>query len=605
MGETSRPFVCASVIAVLLVGGFLVSPPGPAPATPPTLGGLLPNGGEAIRGDTVYNVSWNATHDGDPSLFTTLRYSIFGPGAYPMFLTADYFPTGGASVPWNVPWWSTAGARVQACATAWDGGRSCVESAGNFSIGADPPYFDLLSPSNGANNVPLEESLLFGFNPRPDTAQVMFQVTPPMAFTLTWTPGTNFTFLTLTHASPFPYCTRVHVTLWVGTASRSWSFMSRCVAPRILSITPPSTPTSPIIVVFSEPMDTASVVWTVTPAILLVPAWSAHNTVLNLTPAASFAPCTTYTFAILAGRSVYGDPLSPAGPVPNPISFSMGCPLPAPRALTVTLAPPDLLLSWRAVPGATEYRVYTSLDRFAAWSAWTLSGTVTGTTCTIAGDAADALTRYYVVRGFDGAREGANSTMGVKRPLSFGHVPGQTNIAWFSLPYNSTYRRASDIANALGPGKADLVGKWDPAAQTSIVYYHGQGGWRGTDFPIAPGDGLYLGTTSAFPWTVVGTDADVPLAFPHNPPPKASKAWFGVPYTGVYSKASDIAGELGPGKVTEIGRWDPATQTAELWSWTGMTWSGTDFAIEPGAGVYVIVAFDFTWTPGLLTPEIP
>ena len=201
--------------------------------------------------------------------------------------------------------------------------------------------------------------------------------------------------------------------------------------------------------------------------------------------------------------------------------------------------------------------------------------------------------------------ESANSTMGVKTVLGFPHSPSQTNIAWFSLAYRTAYRKASDIATALGSSRIDVVGKWDPATQTSTAYYYARGGWWGRDFPIAAGDGLYVGTRAAFAWTLVGTDADRTLLLTRNDPPRANVNWVGLPSTGVYSKASDVSGELGSGKITEVALWNAATQTATRWAWNGTAWTGTDFTFAPGAGVYLIVASSFAWRPTLVTPEMP
>jgi len=189
--------------------------------------------------------------------------------------------------------------------------------------------------------------------------------------------------------------------------------------------------------------------------------------------------------------------------------------------------------------------------------------------------------------------------------LTFGHSTVNTNIAWFSLPYTSIYRRASDIATDLGPTNINLIGKWDPARQTSDVYYYSRGRWRGTDFAINPGDGLYLGVNQAFPWILTGTDADVTLSFTLNPPGKQNVNWVGLPYTGVYQRASDLGTALGSTRITEIGLWDASTQSVTRYYWTGSTWAGTDFTFAPGAGLYIIIVSTFTWTPALITPAVP
>jgi hypothetical protein len=265
-----------------------------------------------------------------------------------------------------------------------------------------------------------------------------------------------------------------------------------------------------------------------------------------------------------------------------------------------------VLLSWNVVTGATGYRVYDSLNRFATFpSGWNLLTTTTLTQYTATGHFTDGLNHYYLVTATDGAQDGPNSTMGVKDSLSFGYSTTNTNIAWFSLPYASTYLRASDIATKLTPANIDVVGKWDAAGQTSIVYYYARSRWRGVDFTINPGDALYLGVRRAFTWNLTGTDLSISLTLTLNPAPSTNVDWIGLPYTSVYGKASDIANELTSAKITEVGIWNAATQSVVRWYWTGSTWTGTDFTIPQGAGVYVIVASSFAWTPGLLTPVRP
>jgi len=139
----------------------------------------------------------------------------------------------------------------------------------------------------------------------------------------------------------------------------------------------------------------------------------------------------------------------------------------------------------------------------------------------------------------------------------------------------------------------------------SIVYYYARGGWRGTDFPIAPGDGLYLGIRASFAWVLYGTDLNASLAFALNPSPRANVDFVGLPLTGAYPMASSIVAALTASRVTEIGLWDPTTQIAVRWYWTGTAWAGTDFLIEPGRGFYLVVASEFAWTPTLVTPAQP
>ena len=171
---------------------------------------------------------------------------------------------------------------------------------------------------------------------------------------------------------------------------------------------------------------------------------------------------------------------------------------------------------------------------------------------------------------------------------------------------------ASEIAGELGPGKIDVLGKWDAATQRTLLYYYFRGRWQGNDFSIAAGDGLFLSAVSAFPWVIVGTDRGITHTFTFNAPPLTNFNWVGVPYTGTYDSASDlvrdIEGGTGSGtntKIVEVAKWDAASQTLLTYFYTGLGWAGNDFAIDPGDAIYFRIVADFTWQPDLITPEVP
>jgi len=676
------------------------------PGTPPTIGSLQPNGGEVIAGGSYYPVLWTAAHDDDPYVFTALRYRVDpGPG-FPLFLTADLFPNGTATWPWHVPEWETATARAQACVHAWDGNVSCVESAGDYAITATPPYAALLSPSDGARNVPVAPGLniLIGFSPPADPASMMISITPSVAVTITWGPGYSYVVLSLT--GPLAGCTTFVIGLTHMGRDYTWSFQTECIPPLTMTVYPPAQVTSPIVVEFSNPMASRSVSWTIAPDAALTAGWTSGNRILSLSPPTAFETCTAYTFGIASATDLYGQPLEP-GPFPNPVTFTTECPnprivstdpvdgtagvylttpirvafsepmdsatvtwsidpvlavgdvgwdagntvlilwhnatpftwstlytvrvdgsdvdgyplVPGPvqnpwsfrsvvvdggvPALKLIRFPLVVQLSWAPVRWAFAFRVYESQDRFAPFpSGWNLLS-MTSDSWLAVPHLSDGLTHYYIVRATDGTQESWNSTMGVKVEFSFSHVPGSTNIVWFSLPYDSEYRRASDIAVELGAAKVDVIGRWDPATQTSMVYYYARGAWRGTDFDLRPGDGLYVGVTSSFRWTVVGTDPPAALSFTSNPAPGANVNWVGLPYAGAYRTAGSLSDELTSSRVVEVGRWDATTQTALRWYWTGSEWTGSDFEIRPGDGVYLVAASSFVWTPRLVTSFVP
>src|SRR2546427_826620 len=276
----------------------------------------------------------------------------------------------------------------------------------------------------------------------------------------------------------------------------------------------------------------------------------------------------------------------------------------APHGLQLEGVWPDTVrLSWNPVAVAAAYRIYESSDRFAKFP-WSILGQTSATSFDAVGHLTDGRDHYYIVRAVRGSDEGGDSSMVAKVGPSVPVHAAPTHIAFFCGPSDSADRRASDIAAALGPSRIDLVGKWDPSRQGSIVYYHTGGGYKGQDFMINPGDGLYLGLRQGFDAVWIGADSGASLTFIRNPAPLANVHWFGLPYTGVYGKASDVANELGPGRISEIGRWNADTQTSETLTWTGISWTGSDFPIHPGDGLYVLVESDFTWQPALLTPAL-
>jgi len=492
----------------------------------------------------------------------------------------------------------------------------------NFACPVAPPYIVSTSPANGDTGVPVGADIVITFIEAMQQGTVLYTFSDPgVTFSESWNGAS--TVLTLSHTTPFTECAvqtmqitagrdqNDNLDLVAGPVPNPWSFTTECVNPFITNTVPADGDTNvglnqAIIITFSEAIDTGSPgTVTVNPsADPLTPTWSVGDTVLTVTHA-PFTQCTVYTVTVAGFTDLQSLPLV-AGPVPNPWSFTTICPLTGPANLRVTVVGADVQLGWDPVLGASSYNVYSAGNRFATFpSGWTLRGSPVVTTFLATTDGSDGQTHYYVVRGAAGATEGPNSSMGVKIELAFGHSSTNTNIAWFSLPYNSGYTRASDIATALGSTNIDVVGKWDPARQSSVIYYYSRGRWRGTDFTVNAGDGLYLGVRQVFSWTITGTDRSVALSFTRNGGTMGNVNWKSLPYTGVYQRASDIATELGSTRITEVGLWNAATQSVTRYYWTGSTWAGTDFTFAPGAGVYVIVASSFTWTPILITPAVP
>ena len=323
-------------LSLVLVASFSALGPAhaaspPVPTSPPVFTNLTPNGGETLVGGQTFTVGWRVSHDSDTSLSATISLSIDGGASY-LFLTAGTFATGFATYPWPVPLINVTTARVQVCATARDGGSSCIASMSDFRITASGSYLSLVSPADGAMDVPLALTLVISAS-GVDISTVTWMITPTVgAFVPVWT--NNNSLLWMAHTVPFAACTRYSITLQArdlfgGTVGPyTWTFTTICSSPYIVSTDPADgavnvSLSQDIVVVFSGAMNPNTVTWTIVPTILLIGTWP-DPTTLVLLHNASFASCTTYSVAV-DGRDVNGNPLVP-GPVPNPWSFTTTCP---------------------------------------------------------------------------------------------------------------------------------------------------------------------------------------------------------------------------------------------------------------------------------------
>jgi len=436
--------------------------------------------------------------------------------------------------------------------------------------------------------------------------------------------SSDFKNLTLAHVALFAEATTYNVTisgcdidgncLVPGPVPNPWEFTTLSLRPYITATDPKDLATNVLLtktirVDFSKSMDPGTFGQTVTPSgITFSETWQNSNKTVLLSHAILFNACTTYNVTITgsdpAGNALVAGPAS----VPNPWKFQTTCLPGSPAGLTVHRAGADIQLTWRAPPGglAAGYRVYESQDRLAAFGSWTVIGNVTTTSFTHTGANATANTYFYIVRAYSSVwNEGPNSTMGTKLSRTFTFNPSGTNFQWFGLPYHTIYAKASDIVKELTVSKINVLAKWDSDKQELVTYYYFNGKWRGKDFQILPGDGLELGVVSTFTWAINGTDRLANLQFVYRLSAATHAYWMSLPYTTSYVNAKSITDELTNSKITEVGRYSPASNGFDKWRWDGSNWIGTNFAIMPGDAIYVVIITNFSWVPKLITPEVP
>ncbi len=299
----------------------------------------------------------------------------------------------------------------------------------------------------------------------------------------------------------------------------------------------------------------------------------------------------------------------------------------------------DLIVHWDDV-GAPGYNVYHSADKYAVMP-WTLVGDNVATNYfTHAGALGGE--DYYYVRATDGEAEGNMSGMGYCVDVEFIYHSASQQRYYTSVPAGfpdmngDASLTASDLVIHIEGGTGDgtntkisRIGKWDATigGYSENFYYQetfGGNGWTGgTDFTIAPGDGIVFFVESTFTWQVNATDTQDDIGFIYHSAAQ-QRYYLSVPYTVMdYNgdgslTASDlveaIEGGTGDGtntKISRIGKWDATIggysenfyyqETFGGNGWTG----GSDFTIAPGDGIVFFVESDFTWNPILIIPPQP
>lgn len=339
-----------------------------------------------------------------------------------------------------------------------------------------------------------------------------------------------------------------------------------------------------------------------------------HTHVVGNRHATPFLASGTYYWRVKAEDNAGNQPSSWSTPGICSVVVQSNAVAP-PGGLGILRDPPNtdrLRLSWNAVPGADSYRIYESQDRIAAYQSWDLIGEVFAGQSLVFKPTGqwDGLQHFYVVRTVQGGLESPASTMAAKTHLNVNYNPSTTNVVYFSRPYSSTYTQASAISSELTSSKIDVVAKWNPATQSSVVWLFFRGEWTGTDFSIGAGDGLYIGAVSSFPWVLVGIDPSTTLSLTLNPPPTDNYNWLSLPHTSRYQRSSDIVidieGSLGSAaRIAEVATWDARTQTLLVFAWSGTQWTGSDFDVVPGDGIYLKIASSFTWEPKNVSPMVP
>ncbi|MCK4444284.1 MAG: Ig-like domain-containing protein [Thermoplasmata archaeon] len=503
-----------------------------------------------------------------------------------------------------------------------------------FTTGAVvEPYIVDTYPADNATGVSVTSSIWINFSEAIDVPTFAWNIDPiiPGAVWMeSWTNG-NMT-VELSHDLPFAENTVYTVTVTAaddldgnplipGPVPNPWSFTTEIVAPWIVDTYPPNGTIgvpldAPIIVNFSEPMDPASLIYSVVPDPGgWTATWTNGNMTLTLTHSNPYAECTPYTVTISA-QDLQGQPLV-VGPASNPWSFTTVCINPY---ITVT-DPADLeadvpldydititfseqidtpTFAWNIAPGLGNWT--------DVWSGGntivTLSHAIPFDVCqmyTVTVTAADDMDGYPLVAG------------PVLNPWSF------DTICPITPPSGLTVSRVF-------PSDVRLDWNVVPGATVYNVY-HSMGrfaafpaGWTMTNtvnnfilFPHLDDNTTHYYVVRAYS-NVSGESTNSTMgvkihkAFAFNPI-QMNIYWMSLPYVSEYATAGDIATELTETNINVIAKWDRASQTIISYYYARGKWRGRDFTLSAGDGFYVSVVKDFNWfivgTDAEITIDLP
>ncbi|MFC1596015.1 Ig-like domain-containing protein, partial [Candidatus Margulisiibacteriota bacterium] len=370
-------------------------------------------------------------------------------------------------------------------------------------------------------------------------------------------------------------------------------------------------------VLFSEPMNQANVQsgFVISGNVNGVFAWTGNQ--MTFHPTSDLIAFGIYSVTVNAGvLDNEGDAMASA----DVWSFRIGetdiVPPNAVTDITPSQNGSTLVLIWSAPTDNTtattdmRYNIYRSTTINFSSSANIVSLT-NNTTVSVTNDAASSL-NYYMIKAVDEAGNESPTSQVVFRldkSMSYNNSP-TSNINWISVPYNSPYTTARELADAINggpaPGTVTKVHSFTNGQESlNLTYFFGS--WVGDNFALTPGVAYAVIINAATDFTVVGMHDDtVNVSRTYNNSPTSNINWISLPYNAPYTTAQEVVnainGGAAPGTVTKIHYFDNAQESRNLTYFFG-SWIGDNFEVEPGTGYAVILNGDTTWKPSVLNPQ--
>ncbi|MCJ2562990.1 MAG: Ig-like domain-containing protein, partial [Candidatus Thermoplasmatota archaeon] len=230
----------------------------------------------------------------------------------------------------------------------WQGLRLAPPKVWFFSAVCYRPYIVSTAPEDGVVQVPLNETIVVEFSETINETTLEWDINPdPGGWVLEWNWNSSIAYFN--HSVNFTECLEYDVEMISfkdmddrlmkpGRVPNPWGFMSQCGNPYIVSTDPDHLQEEvpfdyPLTVVFSEPMTTDTVAWSLDPnywppdTIVFTVQWFDNDTRAVFSHVMDFHVCQEYSFWISSAADKDYDQLVP-GPVPNPFNFTTDCPNP-------------------------------------------------------------------------------------------------------------------------------------------------------------------------------------------------------------------------------------------------------------------------------------
>ena len=122
-------------------------------------------------------------------------------------------------------------------------------------------------------------------------------------------------------------------------------------------------------------------------------------------------------------------------------------------------------------------------------------------------------------------------------------------------------------------------------------------------FALEDGEAYEVVVSAPLGWNSIGVATSTSYAFQHNTS-IANLNWISLPTTTSYADARSLVdamnGGVSAGAITKVARLHPTTGALESLFWFKGDWRGSNFPLQPGVGVLVLVGGDLpSWSPTL------